>query len=177
MELALTSRKKSVFGLYLHTLQDAYSHWREGYTSDHASDSQLSRERNLNINHLKDDFFDGGHWEGIPGISRKFIPSPYLAHPREEVIRDVQTRNPWLNASTLSDNDLIDLYLRYDETDPYKYIRKLERSYFGFETDKYIEYSTRDTLMQVESKMFIDRFLFDYMFNLCFSVTQNNTEP
>jgi hypothetical protein len=167
MENALMTHDPQIFGVFLHTLQDTYAHDREGYTSTHKADSDSARSRNF-LSHRMADFFDGGHTD-----NGMFIPSPYPAHPKVDVIRDVQIRNPWLNASTLTNGDLIDLYLRYDESDPNKNIRRQERSYFGFETDKYIPYSTRDTLMRGETKMWIDRFLFDYMFNLCIYAGQD----
>ena len=98
--------------------------------------------------------------------------SPYPAHPRDEVLINVLVRNPWLNSQAFTDDELIDLYLRYDESDPNKDIRRQERGYFGFETDRYIPNSTPDTLMKVETKMWVDRFLFDYMLNLCSSIDE-----
>lgn len=168
IENALMTRKVYIFGRYLHTLQDAYAHDREGYTSTHEDDSKLAKNRNKN---LIEDFYNGYHWAGT-GINKTRVLSPYPAHPHDEVLLDVLVRNPWFNTRTFSDDDLIDLYLRYDKADPNKDTRRQERSYFGFETDKYIPFSTRDTLMRVETKMWIDRLLFDYMMNPCAYTTQ-----
>jgi RHS repeat-associated protein len=170
METALQSRDKEMFGRYLHRLQDTYAHNGEGYITDHTRDTLRAFARDHDsLRMIRDDFFNGGHWEGIGGINRRFIPSPYPAHPWVEVVINVRIRNPWLiNAEQLSDSDLMDLYLRYDEADPNKNLRKQERVHFGFGTDKYIEYSTRDTVMKYVAKEYIDRFLFDYLFlHLC----------
>lgn len=62
---------------------------------------------------LLEDFFLGGHFENYGEIPL-WIESPYPAHPRDEVIAEIQSRNPVINLDGLNDDDLIDLYLRRD---------------------------------------------------------------
>ncbi len=171
VEAAIKTGNAFLFGATLHQLQDWYAHWNEGYRppSGHALDTAVSGATPLNRSRRLwfqlQDFFWGWHLQpspyGIPTIS----PSPFPAHPRDEVVRDIQRRNPGIVLSNLSDNDLIDLFLRKDGTDPNWRLRVSERWYFGLDTDKYIASSRRDTDMRMQTRAFILDFLFSIIDN------------
>jgi hypothetical protein len=59
----------------------------------------------------------------------------------------------------LSDDDLIDLYLRKDILDPNWPSHKKERNYFGLDPDKYFEGSERDKDMESQTRCYILQFL------------------
>ena len=103
-----------------------------------------------------DGFYKGEHLDEYTGVP---IFSPFPAHPREEVIQDIMRRNPGIDLNGLSDNDLIDLYLRKDVADPNWSLRVEERSHFGLDTDLYIEGSSRDRDMEVVTRAHIWWFL------------------
>ena len=80
--------------------------------------------------------------------------SPFEAHPREEVIRYLQQNNPGLNTASLSDNQMIDLYLRKYFMDDIE--TKMEmRDYFGIDPDMYIPDSQRDRSMSSDTSGWI----------------------
>jgi RHS repeat-associated protein len=150
VERAIESGNPYLFGASLHQLQDWFSHWNEGYTWEHAAHTALAKTRTW----IKtQDFFWGWHLGPPPNIS------PFPPHPRDQVIQDLRSRNPELDPSGLSDQDLIDLFLRRDFRDPNWRERVEERSYFGLDPDKYVQGSQRDTTMEILTYYFIKQFL------------------
>lgn len=82
------------------------------------------------------------------------IPSPYPPHPKEEVRAFLRRTNPEANIDGLSDDALIDLYLRRDQG------RDLTmRDHFGFDPDRYIPGSARDKLMEGFTRYYIRKFM------------------
>lgn len=165
VDIAIMTHNPKAFAITLHTLQDWYAHWLEGYRSGHQIHTQRAWRRNLDID-LQDDFFKGFHYEYHDALYQ--VASPVPSHPKEEVQRNVGLRNLGINVLTLSDGDLIDLYLRSDlpGSDPSRDIWK-ERNHFGFDTDKYIEGSKRDRLMYEETAKYVDKFLIVYLVHRC----------
>jgi RHS repeat-associated protein len=163
VDKAIKSGNPYLFGATLHQLQDYFSHWKEGYGEEgHANDTIRAGAKSGGRSHLLlDDFFEGGHmWYQGGGHEKSWEPSPYPAHPREEVIQDVQRRNPGLDVSGLSDDDLIDLYLRKQpgwDSDWQKHVE--ERGFFGLDPDKYIKGSLRDMTMEFFSRLYIAKFM------------------
>jgi len=160
VEATIESGNPFLFGASLHQLQDWFSHWNEGYTFEHARDTIRAGEwkvvRTGRTWIQIQDFYWGYHI--LPGPP--FIGfSPFRAHPREEVIQDIQRRNPGIDLNGLSDNDLIDLYLRKDAPDPNSSLRIKERDYFGFATDLYFPGSSRDRDMEHVTRAYILRFM------------------
>jgi RHS repeat-associated protein len=152
METAIAENKIYLFGAALHQLQDYYSHWSEGYHDQvlgHGFNSIRSKART--INDLKD-FYLGGHYQ----LGNHWFQSPFPAHPREDIIRDLQNRNPGINLMGLSDWDLVDLYLRLDHVER---DQQALRDYFGFDTDLYVPGSYRDNLMEFSSYAYVTTFM------------------
>jgi RHS repeat-associated protein len=151
---AAFSGKVYLFGGGLHQLQDYYSHWGEGYTPPlgHAWHSSVLRS-----SYKLEDFFNGGHLQQVGKGGTAWISSPFPAHPRDEVIKDVQRRNIMLNLNGLDDWKLIDLYLRSDGANMQQVMA--ERDYFGFKTDLYISGSSREEKMTQDVKSSINSFL------------------
>lgn len=68
--------------------------------------------------------------------------------------------NPGLNAAGLSDDQLIDLYLRRYVIDFINWDTKWEmRNYFGFDPDMYVANSIRDRDMEAQNDAYMLRFL------------------
>jgi len=104
------------------------------------------------------------------------VLSPYPPHPRAEVIKNVQQRNPGMSIGSLSDWDIIDLYFRNDpglpvtggaqssripgfpafnlSTEIYE-----QRIYFTFHSDRYIQGSARDMQMEQGTRRYITDWL------------------
>jgi RHS repeat-associated protein len=166
-----------LFGATLHQLQDFYAHWNEGYDEGGYGGDSIGAGA-FPGNHLRspggkskrtawqlEDFFLGGHFEDH-GWGSQWVESPYPAHPRDEVIADIRSRNLAIDLNGLNDDDLIDLYLRREPCqDPDWEQRVQERRHFGIDPDAYIETSTRDTIMRQNSRsqirLFIQRIVSD----------------
>ncbi len=84
-------------------------------------------------------------------------------------MQDLQRRNPWLTTLVrLSDDDLIDLYLRKEpDRDPEWEQRVRERSHFGLDPDKYIRGSERDTFMEFSTRFSIMVFMKHLIVDVC----------
>lgn len=68
--------------------------------------------------------------------------------------------NPGLNAVGLSDDRLIDLYLRRYAIDVVNWDTKWEmRNYFGFDTDMYVANSIRERDMEAQTDAYVLSFL------------------
>ncbi len=169
----IRSRNPYLLGATLHQAQDFFSHWREGYTWEHLWDTLNAHRSQETI----DDFYKGGHWDVICGEDRcspfwEPSPSPYGAHLREQVEADILERNPGINnLSSVSDDLLIDLFLRKDPGISSSYStetqRVEERQWFGLKTDMYIPGSARDTLMEQRTREIIRTFLYSVIENAC----------
>jgi len=159
VENAIQLRSIEGFGVSLHLLQDWYAHANEGYYAEHSEHSSKSYFRG----YLRDDFFNGGHYS-CNQIDCRFIESPFRAYPKEEVENILRIINPDLDFMSLSNDDLIDLFLRSDVPTP-----NLEnlRDYFGFDTDLYIESSRRDRQMYETTRQYVDKFLIHYLLSPC----------
>jgi hypothetical protein len=150
IETAVNSGLSYLFGGALHQFQDYFSHYGEGYRAETLGhwNSLFGRSPEK----LKD-FFEG--------TTRILIghPSPFFPpHPKEELMRELKTRNPGLQISDItSDWDLVDLYLRLDPGETLSE-KMNERAYFSFDPDRYIRSSYRDTLMREDSMRLIKRF-------------------
>jgi hypothetical protein len=164
---ALMSNNPYIFGATLHQYQDWFTHWNEGYINSHFR--HWLGKNFLRTPALLDEFFSGGN--------------SYPAHSREEVIRNIQQRNPGVNTGNLSDWDLIDLHFRNDSGLPsefdFTFIDRVrvgihsfhfshfrlsqelyeQRSYFTFHSDKYIKGSSRDMKMEKDTQDFIRQWL------------------
>ena len=143
VEEAIDTGNLYKFGSSLHQLQDWYAHRNEGYENSHAKHTIFRRTRTI---FEIQDFFWG--WDLL------LNKSPFEAHPREEVIRYLQQNNPGLNTASLSDNQMIDLYLRKYFMDDIE--TKMEmRDYFGIDPDMYIPDSQRDRSMSSDTSGWI----------------------
>ena len=171
---AIAAGNPFLFGATLHQVQDWYAHFNEGYRVGygHGPDSLragrppfLAREYGGRAQYLLDDFYLGGHREG--GTSRGWRRSPYPQHPILEVIGDVVGRNPGVNLSGVSTNELIDLYLRRDAADPNWGRRVEERTHFGLDTDWYMSSSSRERAMSSATIRYVDQFLFSILVDPC----------
>jgi hypothetical protein len=159
MEQAVNQCNPYLFGHILHQAQDSYSHWNEGYEWEHVSDTIGKRSQPL-----LDDFFEGGHYE-FPQGYKVWVEAPYGPHSREQVKANLVYRNPGLRVGYLSDENLIDLYLRNEPgTDSHW---KEMRDYFGFNTDEYFEGSQRDRKMEASSREYIRRFMIHLTLSCC----------
>ena len=149
---ALTRCNPFLFGASLHQLQDFFSHWNEGYTWQHALDYRRSGGNKGRPPDKIADFFEGEHcFQGEYGL--ECYASPYEPHLREEVRADLAARNPALNMDGLSDDDLINLYLRADGD------HVEERSYFGLHTDKSFMASAREEEMRSMTVLYVIQFM------------------
>ncbi|MEJ5312545.1 MAG: RHS repeat-associated core domain-containing protein [Anaerolineae bacterium] len=167
---AINSGNPYLFGATMHQFQDFYSHWNEGYRdltwghlwdSWHAGVSGSPRSpggKSHRLELLLENFFLGGHFENYGEIPL-WVESPYPAHPRDEVIAEIRSRNPGIDLNGLNDDDLIDLYLRRDWEVGDWPRREQERSHFGLDPDAYIGSSLRDTRMRQTSRVKIAQFL------------------
>ncbi len=151
-----------LFGGSLHLLEDYYSHWYEGYHNQflgHGVHGILAKSRGISSfsEPLLSDFFYGGHGDK----SGFWKPSLFPAHPRNQVIANIRSRNPNLiNYYQLTDWDLIDLYLRNDNNGSNYSLTLLERDYFGFDTDKYFQGSDREIKMENTLNVYIGLYLY-----------------
>jgi hypothetical protein len=161
VEEAVKAVNPYLFGASLHQLQDWYSHWKEGYTgggAGHAPHDVLAGKWTGGRTWIqRQDFFKGWHLEPVFPYYR---PSPFPAHPKEEVIANLKRRNPGIVLAGLSDDDLISLYLRKDTIDTANWqTRKAERNYFGYVTDLSIPSSAREKEMYSMTKVYVLDFL------------------
>ena len=172
VEEAIKSRNPYFWGAVLHQTQDYFSHWREGYTWGHIQDTLRAQRPPETI----EDFYRGGHY--TVECAEEFCvsywvssPSPYGAHPRTDVMADIWDRNPGINLSSVSDDLLIDLFLRKDPGIYSRYSteaqRVEEREWFGLKTDLYFEGAARDTLMERRTREVIRSFLLAVIGNSC----------
>ena len=114
-------------------------------------------------------YFSAGEYRLPWGV---IVQSEHEAHPKFDVIQNVLDRNPGVNLGNLTDWDLIDLYFRYDPGLPqslrvgpppknmFMYSENLyvQRGYFSFNTDSYIQDSNRDSQMLAETQNHILEF-------------------
>jgi hypothetical protein len=142
-------------GCVIHQYQDWFSHWNEGYTDQtwgHGVDTVLAWTRDMRG--AKSDFFLGYHYtsEGVR------VKSPFDAHPANEVKDQLRSRYPGKNFDRLTQDELIDLYLR-EFTGP----GSLKRGFFGYDTDLFFDFTTRDQLMMSMTNFLVGEF---YKFSL-----------
>ena len=132
----------SLFGAALHEIQDSYSHWDEGYT--------------MPLGH-------GWHWLIVQ--SRNTVQSRaslhggsllsqfYREHPESELRMQLSTIYPSAEIARLSRDALVDLYLR-----TYTGPGSPERDRFGYDTDLYFAFTSRDTEMRNETRGWLAAF-------------------
>jgi RHS repeat-associated protein len=173
IDMAIRSLDKYQFSVSLHRLQDFFSHRNENYYTDHGANEITSKVRTSDM-----------FYEFYTGIKRTCHPRhphhqencTYEAsthtegHPYEEILHELTERNLGLDLSVLTENDLLDLYLRYDGMNPSStegITRQIERDYFGFDTDRYFTGSARDNLMLAETHEAVNRFMINYLIFSC----------
>lgn len=174
---AIPTKNLYLFGATLHLYQDYWSHWHEGYDTvktimipvtiingvpfyvkfegyEHLTHSV----QQSNLGFFKD--LASSFGERSPDTLTEFFES----HPREIVRTVIGYRNPRLSLSSLTDDTLIDLYLR-NEFDYYpKDLLFAIRSQYKFNPDRYVKNSWRDKQMTHESKRAIKYFLGQFRF-------------
>jgi hypothetical protein len=145
MEEAVNQCNPYLFGYILHQAQDFYSHWNEGYHREHVTDDRL----NPSFRTLRRDDFSEAHPDA-----------------RAEILQ----RNPRIDLNQLSDDYVIDVYLRAEpsaEQDPNWDVKNRERDYYEFHTDEYFEGSQRETWMRTKTSFYIFRFMTHLVFHCC----------
>ena len=163
-EMATEKHDINFFGMALHSLQDSFSHYSEGIVDDHSKftiPAWLRRVDNIEVQ----EFFEGTAYICYTGNNCVEVKSPYGVHDFEKVANEIQNRNPNIGSvKDLDRNTMIDLYLRNDIDNP---DLTQERSYFGFDTDRYIPGSTRDESMYQATVLATDHFLQEYLRYYC----------
>jgi len=172
---AIRTGNPFMFGAALHQAQDFYSHWNEGYTSGflgHAWDSAVAgvtldaspRTPGGKSNRSKLDLF----FDRMPLEIRYGTYPDFPVYPKDDVVGDVQRRNPGLNLSGLTEDDLIDLFLRCEpEADLNWQTRIQDRAYYGLDPDAYIPGSQRDNRVHDMSLNAIGWFMRSIAWNPC----------
>jgi hypothetical protein len=119
----------SLFGAALHEIQDSYSHWGEGYR--------------MPLGH-------GWHWSVVqirntlPGAS--LLSQFYSDHSESELRMQLSTIYPPGEIARVSREELVDLYLRTSSLPGDQ-----ERDRYGYDTDLYFEFTSRDSEMRNET--------------------------
>lgn len=154
---AIKSRNPYLFGATLHQVQDYFSHWREGYRPPfgHGAHTVVSTQRN-DIKYS--DFFNGGHYVQAAPYAPPIWVEASNGHLREDVIQDIRKRNPGFDPSNLSDDEVMNLYLRRDPEYANADERFEDRNYYGIDPDMYLPGTYRDRLMEASVKGFIKMF-------------------
>jgi RHS repeat-associated protein len=138
VDRAIESRKVWEFGIALHQLQDTFSHWEEGYTLQ--SGTEYGHGYTGFINWLRQHSL--------------LLNRDDLAELRDGLVDLlVQKGYPRWYVETLSDGDVLDLWLR-EYTDPHDPMRRD----LGYNTDLYSPWSGRDMDMEVATRRALKKF-------------------
>jgi RHS repeat-associated protein len=133
------------FGYALHMLQDTYSHWREGYVyrSDYEDEPPVVMERTghgLHSTQTKERWLHLDLWFRV-----------------DEWRQDLKEKYPEARGriDQLGKDDVVDLWIRElgvtEEGKEYRYE-------YGYDTDKYFEFSERDKRMRAATEDALRRF-------------------
>ena len=144
-QAAVTLGEPYLFGAALHQVQDWYSHWNEGFHSGFPGHALTSRLAGCPIPIVGE-----GPCRRHPSTVRAF----YAAHARPEVEDVLAARYPGVTLAAISDDKLIDLYLQEFTSGA----GHLERVQFGYDTDYFFGFTSRDMDMTSETAFWIMRF-------------------